>query len=308
MTSSVRILIPLDGSQLAEHSLAYISALKPLGLSQVEIVSAVEPETVRLRRGHEDEQRERNLLAAYHRELAEDIRAHTAVDVETKLLSGHAAQAIIEEAEAFDPDYLIVSTHGASGMSRWRFGSVADKVIRGAHCPTLVLGPKSAERDQWLTERLMPAFKDIVVPLDGSETGEQALPVAQLFAEAFGANIHLVSVVAEDIEALLARIGATGGDAPWAGASPELTESLTKEAKEYIERVSGQTPGLDKAILAVRIGDASQALTDYVTAGEIDLVIMASHGRGGLVRAALGSTTDRLLGGPAPVLVVRARA
>lgn len=298
MAGDVKILIPLDGSKLAEHSLAYVAGLRPLGLSQVEIVSVAEPDAVALRRGQEDEAREVNLLGSYHREVTEDLRIHTSLEVETKVLSGPPAAAIIEEIEAFQPDYLIVSTHGASGVSRWRFGSVADKLIRGAGCATLVVGPKAAEREQWLTARLMPVFRSILVPLDGSELSEQALPEAQRFAEAFGAQIHLVSVVA---------VGSIGLDAAWAGVSPKLTEDLTQQATDYLDGVRGKTPGLANSYIAAPIGSPAQALSDYIADNAIDLVIMTSHGRGGLLRTALGSTTDRLLGGAAPILIVRAR-
>ena len=292
MRGAVRILVPLDGSKLAEYSLAYIGALKPLGLSHVEIVSVVEPEIAPERRGQEDEDRERNLLASYHRELAEEIRVHTAIEVETTVPSGPAVAAILQEADIFNPDYLIIATHGASGISRWRFGSVADKVIRGARCATLVVGPRAAEREEWLTSRLMPVFKAILVPLDGSELAEKALPVAKDFAEAFGAKLHLVGAVSQ---------GAAGNEPAWPGISPE---DLTRETREYLNKVRG-LPGLGAATLAAPIGPAAQVLTDYVTDNGIDLIIMTSHGRGGILRTALGSTSDRLLGGPAPVLIVR---
>ena len=80
---------------------------------------------------------------------------------------------------------------------------------------------------------------------------------------------------------------------------------LVNDAGRYLDGVKERTPGLASASFAVRIGDTAQALSDYLTENLIDLVIMTSHGRGGFLRTALGSTTDRMLGGDAPVLIVR---
>ena len=136
-------IIPLDGSKLVEHSLAYLSALRPLGLTEVELISVIDPVAVPARRAHEDEERERNLLTVYLEKIAEEVRAHTTLEARVKVLAGPAPQAILEEAEAYQPDYLVISTHGSSGLSRWRFGSVADKVIAA---------PNFRPNDTW-TER-----------------------------------------------------------------------------------------------------------------------------------------------------------
>jgi nucleotide-binding universal stress UspA family protein len=296
MAAECKVLIPLDGSKLAEHSLAYVPALRPLGLTEVELVSVIEPESVPARRGHEDEERERNLLNTYLQKIAGEMHAHTTLDVKTRVLAGPAPQVIIQEAETYRPDFLVISTHGSSGLTRWRFGSVADKVIRGAEWPTIVVGPTAAEHESWLEERLMPVFRTVLVPLDGSELAEQALPQARRFLEAFGAQLHLVSIV---------TLGSLGLNDAWAGVSKQLTDDLTSDAGEYLKGVRDHAQGLGEPLLAVRFGSPAEALEDYVSENAIDLVIMTSHGRSGFVRTALGSTTDRLLGGAAPVLIVR---
>ena len=296
MAEQVRILIPLDGSKLAEHALAYVPVLMPLGISQVDLVSVVE-NADRVRRGDEDEERERNLLTAYQRGLAGDIRQQTGLQVESKVLSGSPAVAILQEANSVRPAYLVISTHGASGVSRWRLGSVADKVIRGAACPTLVVGPRAFGREDSLEARLMPAFKSILVPLDGSAQAEQALPAAARFVDAFGAEAHLVSVVS---------IGDLSTDSAWAGVSPKLDEDLGQEARDYLEHVSATVAWQGAVHIAVRFGSAADGLEEFINENGIDLVIMSSHGRGGLLRTALGSTTDRLLGSAAaPLLIIR---
>lgn len=299
MAEIVRVLIPLDGSKLAEHALAYVPALRPLGDTRFEFVTVLEGDSDKGDKRGEAEDREENLLLTYLLEIAGEVQTHLGVEVESKVLSGSPAQAIIDQAESFGADFLVISTHGASGISRWRFGSVTDKLIRGAGCNTLVIGPEAAEREQWLIGELTPPFKNLMLPLDGSALAEEALPEAQRFAEVFGSQLHLIRTVS---------LTALGADATSASSYwTEMSEALVKEATDYLTDVAGRLPGSVNTSIDVQIGSPSDQLTEYITKNSIDLVVMTTHGRSGLTRTALGSVTDRLLGGGAPVLVVRHR-
>jgi nucleotide-binding universal stress UspA family protein len=239
--------------------------------------------------------REENLLATYLREVAADIKQHLGIEVETRVVAGSPANSILEEAARYSPDLLVISTHGRSGFSRWRLGSVVDKVIRGAVCNTLIVGPKAAERGTWIDARIMEPFKSLLVPLDGSVLAEAALPVASMFAACYGAQIHLVRAVS-------VPVAADGmGEVSY---MPDLLDTLIKSAQAYLRNTAAQLARPDVKT-DVLVGAAAWRLEEYVAAKGIDLVVMTSHGRGGFVRTALGSVTDRLLGGAAPVLVVR---
>jgi nucleotide-binding universal stress UspA family protein len=292
-----KVMVPLDGSRLAEHSLVYLDALRSVGESKVLLLSVVdEAEDFRALDPNEALAREENILATYLREVAADIKQHLGIEVETRVVAGSPAASILEEAANYSPDLLVISTHGRSGISRWRLGSVADKVIRGAVCNTLVVGPKAAERGTWIDARIMEPFKSLLVPLDGSGLAETALPMACTFAESYGAEIHLVRVV---------QVPTTTADGMGEiSYMPDLLDTLIDSARVYLRNTSKK---LDRPDLKtdVLVGGTAWQLEDYVARNAIDLVIMTSHGRGGFVRTALGSVTDRLLGGAAPVLVVR---
>jgi nucleotide-binding universal stress UspA family protein len=298
MATDTKLLVPLDGSKLAEHALAYVPVLMPLGITHVEIVSALDEDAAHGIGGRDTAERLRNLLGAYHEKLVADLRLQTGLEVTSRTLAGPAAVAIIDYCAASKPRYVVIATHGASGLTRWRVGSVAARVIRAVDCATLVVGPKAVEKEAYLEERVLPRFKAVLVPLDGSPLAEQALPVASNFVAAFGARLHLVGV---------ASVDAMGLDAAWAGVSPQLEAGLAQETGRYLERIAAETPRLGSPALAVRFGSPAQALSQYVTDNAIDLVVMTAHGRGGFLRDTLGSTTDRMLGGDAPVLVVRSR-
>jgi nucleotide-binding universal stress UspA family protein len=293
------VLIPLDGSRLAERSLAYVPVLQRFEGLRVTLLSvANEQEDVRLLTQPEAAERERNVLQTYLREIAGDMEKHLGLEVETVVAQGAPQEVILERARETQPDLLVISTHGRSGLSRWRLGSVADKVIRGSTSPTLVVGPR-ADDQGWLETDPSQAFKKLLLPLDASSLGEQAVETAQQFAQAFESELHLVTVVNLPVYG-----SGLGMEATY---TPQLMDSLIEGAREYLARVAPRLSAPGGLQSEVLIGTPAGALEEYIHEKGIDLVVMTSHGRGGIVRAALGSVTDRLLGGPAPVLVIRAR-
>jgi nucleotide-binding universal stress UspA family protein len=138
----------------------------------------------------------------------------------------------------------------------------------------------------------------VLVPLDGSELGEASLALAQELADHFDSQIHLVRVVS--IPPISEGMAGDGGGAA------QLMDSMVDGARQYLQTTAERITSVGGVKTEVLIGPAAPQLEDYVAANDIGLVIMTSHGRGGIVRTALGSVTDRLLGGgKAPVLVVR---
>ena len=296
--SEFKVLIPLDGSRTAEHSLVYLDALKALGSLQGCFVSVIDDaEEPRTRTAEEADDREENLLSTYLREIAGDVEKYSGVKLETKVLRGSPAERIISEAHDFAPDLIIVSTHGRSGTTRWRFGSVADKVIRGAQCNTLVIGPNATEQESWIDCKLVLPFKSILLPVDGSALAEQAIEVAQMFARGFNSTVHIVRIVPIPT--------ATMGYGAEVAYVPDVLDSLVEGAKANVSDVRSHFGGMS-ATTEVVVGNAADELEKYSRQHKIDLVVMTSHGRGGFLRTALGSVTDRMLAaGSAPVLVVR---
>ena len=114
------------------------------------------------------------------------------------------------------------------------------------------------------------------------------------YARLFDSEVHFVRVV----------------NAPMSGegdrSTPRPEDALTAEAQRYLADVAARTSTPHEARLEVLSGNAADVLGSYIEDNDLDLVVMTSHGRGGLFRSALGSVTDRLLGSAAPVLVVRA--
>ncbi|MGE4057085.1 MAG: universal stress protein [Vicinamibacterales bacterium] len=292
-----KVMVPLDGSDEAEHALAYLDTLRCLGESRVLLFAvADELEEFRYLTPAEGSAREEHLLRVYLDDQAKKLIDELGIIVETRVERGAPAQKILETAETFAPDMMVLTTHGRSGFTRWRLGSVADKVIRSVGCNTLVVGPHAATREVWMNEHLMAGFRSILVPLDGSALAESALEVLKPFREVFSPRVHLIQVIQVPMAA------DPYGDGVY---MPDLITTIEEGARDYLKRIREQLGDTSEVDTTVVTGPAATCISEYMERHPVDLVIMTSHGRGGIIRTALGSVTDRLIGGQAPVLVVR---
>ncbi len=288
----MKLIIPLDGSKLAEEALHVARLLTPIEGLEAHLLFVLEPYAglewgPTLDQWNEGKKSRRTAAETYLQEQASKL-AGVGVPTTTSVTEGHPAREIV--AASASADLVVMSTHGLSGLKRWTRGSVADKVIRSRAANTLVVGPHAEEnhpRDK---------IAAVMVPLDGSRLAEQALPLATKLAKGLHARLHLVqSVLFPALEA-----GSTGymfdGD---------IYQGMLDGAKAYLDGVKAKASDVEVET-AVLEGQAAVLLGHYINQKSIDLVVMTSHGRGGLIRTALGSVTDRLIGEHAPVLVVHA--
>ena len=152
-------------------------------------------------------------------------------------------------------------------------------------------------------------FSRIVVPLDGSDLSERALPVAQNLAQSSEATVHLIHMVSREHE-----LGAGRGIESVQAAELEmdmarrLTEIRLHRGRMYVEQKGSQLSGAGIKIepeFAVKAGEPAQNINDYVKEHSISLVVMTTHGYGGVRRLLLGSVTDRVIRScEVPMLVV----
>jgi nucleotide-binding universal stress UspA family protein len=227
---------------------------------------------------------------AHLQSLVEDV-AQSGVTAEMQSPLGNPSDEILRMVEKLDPRLLVLATHGRSGLTRWRYGSVASRLIREAPVPTCVIGPMVLEKDVE-----MPGVKRILVPLDGSSMAEAALQPAAELAQALGGTIVITRVVAWAAQPYLFGEGVDVAT---------LEKELESAGAEYLERIQDRLrPEVDVEVRLLR-GVAAEALMNSIEERGADLVVMTTHSRTGLARAVLGSVADRLLQSPAPVLFVR---
>ena len=146
---SARILVPLDGSKIGEAALSYVEELVSKLAQEVEVtilqvVSSVTHavvaggETARIPYTEKEIEQIKEKTADYLEKAGEGLKSKGAI-VKCKVEVGKPAEEIIKAANEINADLIAMSTHGRSGLSRWAFGSVTDKVLRGGNKPVLIV-------------------------------------------------------------------------------------------------------------------------------------------------------------------------
>jgi len=274
-----KVLVPVDGSELAARVLAPVGKL--LEGSGRLILMRIVPE----RPPAEEEALLDDAQAALN-ELAESL-AGTGLAVETRLEHGDPATLILEAAERERVDLVAMSTHGRTGVSRLVRGSVAERVLRRCSSPVLLCTPAALEAD-----RVAGGFARILVPLDGSELSAAVLPHVERLSRAYGSSVTLLRVepfVPSTVPSPLVLRDS------WDPAALEATLA------PYRERLA--EAGVD---VTVRATLGIEAVEILAAAEQADLVAMTTHGRSGLSRWWFGSVAEQVLRHCArPLLVVR---
>ena len=206
----------------------------------------------------------------------------------------HPATATLDLARQLDPQVIVLGTHGRRGYQRFLHGSVAEEVIREAHCPTLAVPMNAAH---WLPGPDHP----VVVATDLSEYGAAALRAGAEHAKRYGAQVVVVYCVSQTPPS-------AGPFSPGLFASWDLYKSETDLSPETLQSVRDQmeTAGVEDADLVVRRAETAELVDRVARTREAGCIVMGTHGRHGIDRALLGSVTSAVLrGAPCSVLAVQ---
>lgn len=251
-----QVIVPLDGSAHADR------ALRPA----VEVARRLDASVVLLRAIHPDD------VDVAEAELGQRVASHEPPSPEFVIDTMNGPVGAIAAAAAQRPSSLVcMTTHGRSGLSRALLGSVAEETIREVDVPILLVGPEYVAGTGLGTS--------VIAPVDGSERSEAVLPVALDWAQMLGVGLWVVTAVDP---AELERVGMDAGD---------LAEGA------YVQRVAQTVPheGLPVDWEVLHSADPAKAITEFVEARDGGLVVMATHGRSGLARVAIGSVTSRVI-------------
>jgi nucleotide-binding universal stress UspA family protein len=299
-----QILVPLDGSALAEQALSCAVTLGQGLPAKVVLLRAVSiPNDVQrslgeagLEPGPLTERLEND--ASEYLEAVGYLLRETNLTFEYVVQRGPAADAIVDSAERLGSRLIVMATHGYTGLRRWRHGSVAERVLQAASVPVLLV--RAHEPDVARAFRESMQCRRILVPLDGSELAEQVLPVVSPIARALESEIYLFRVPSVQFGSW------AGGD--WYVYLGDISETVDLEARSYLDDVARQLRAQKLEVsTATRLGGVAESIIEYGEVNRIDLIAMCTHGRTGLARWALGSVADRVLrAGNIPILLVRA--
>ena len=298
-----KMLVPLDGSELAEVVLPYAKELAgrlDLDLTLLHVCES-QPESQFMCRAYLE--RAADIVRVQSREVQSKTGAPSekkAVEAQIHVVHGHPAEGILRYAEENKPDLILMATHGHSGIRRWALGSVADKVLRQSKIPVWLVRaniPEEIIHDEWPKRTLL-------VPLDGSKFAESVLPHVQALTKQRGAelvNVVLVRVYEKPF------ISADYPEPDWAKHVERMVNHFKQEAEKYLDEVK---ESLSAAGLHVRtevlMGEPANEIIKYAHNNHPNLVMMATHGSSGLSLWEYGNIANKILRGvSSPIFLVR---
>lgn len=266
MATIDRIVVPLDGSEIAETALPLATTLaRALGVD-MELVH-VHGVTY----GGEDDAVETEVVDAARKYLDEKgaaLESEAGVSSRRTLLEGVVASELAKHLEGSGRGIVVMTTHGRSGLSRLWLGSTAETLVRTSPWPVLLIRPDEEQEAPQTMDR-------IVVGLDGSDRAEQTLPWARAIAAGVNGRITLFQAV---------------GD-----------ESAAEEAEAYLRGLAAE--GEEVAIATS--GSAGRALLEQAGDLSANLVALSTRGRGPVTRTLFGSVADKVIrAAETPLLVV----
>jgi nucleotide-binding universal stress UspA family protein len=293
------LLVPLDGSHLAEAVLPIVETLAKRFQARVTLIHVLEerpPATVHGERHLADATE----AAVYLKEVAARLQS-AGLAVETHVHDapeGDLAGSLIAHADEYAPDLVVLCAHGRGGLRGLLYGGIAQQVLKRGMRPVLLIHPTK--------EGGAPAFdlRRILVPLDDRHAPEMALDAAAEMAKSFGAGLDLLFVV-PTLETLSGERAATGVLLP--ATTRAILDMDQQGAEDYLAQVAGQCRAEGLTVTAeVLRGDVVPSVLDQAELLNSDLIVMVSHGRAGLDALLSGSVTPRIAArADRPLLLVR---
>lgn len=272
------ILVPLDGSELAERVLVHLDRLLRREDARVVLLRVVSPSESSMGV-------ELAAARAHVERLAADLAGRGARASGEVQVGDDPAAEILRRATELSASLVAMTTHGRSGVLRWVRGSVAERVLRAASTPLLLINPQVVERGR--------GFGKILVPLDGSARSAEVVPIVEELARLWAAEVvlfHAAYAPGTHVHVL---------------ADPEQPR-LHEALRPWRDR-------LHLAGLRVRTevvgGEPAREILEALEREDVDLVALTTHGRTGLDRWVLGSVAEKVLREcRRPLLVVRRAA
>jgi nucleotide-binding universal stress UspA family protein len=276
------LLVPLDGSELAEQSLPYVKEIAQAFNSEAILLTVCPPGDPL-----------KHVLAEYLEKKAEGLKSPK-LKVRPLCIEGEPAEAILDFAAGNKIDLIVISTHGKGGLSRWPLGSIATKVVQRSHIPVFLV--RSVER-----AAVAVSLKKVLAALDGSQFAEAIIAHAESFARAMGGKVVLLQVI-EPVKAPQLVIYKD-----WEKVEKDLVAKLQREAERYLGRKKTFLEGKGvKVGVQLLQGRPAETILQYAAENDIDLIALTTHGFSGVTRWAYGSVASRVVeASTRPVLLVR---
>lgn len=287
MTMYEDILVPFDSSEGAAEVLHHASEIAHWTDATIHVlyvadtnrdsVTVIEGQTV-------------DVLAQEGEDIVEEATKtldSLGVPSETDVVQGNPAPTIVEYAERYDHDLVVMPTHGREGLSRYLIGSVSEKVVRLSSVPVLTIRMQP-------DEQLTFPYEDILIPTDGSTAATHAAEHLVRLAAALDATVHVLSVV--DDSALGPDVRSTVAGKESEQAATDAVETVVSDAEAH---------GVTDTVRHIEHGTPAEEILDCIESNDIHGVGMGTTGKRGTNRILLGSVAEKTVrSAPVPVMTV----
>lgn len=285
------ILLPVDGSEHTAKIVHHAAELAQWTEAKIQVVFVADTtrDSLTVVDG--------NVVDALEREgepIVSDVASELdslGVEHGTDIVQGSPAPTIVDYAERYDYDLIVLPTHGRTGISRYLLGSVTEKVVRLSDVPVLTARMQS-------DEQLTFPYENILVATDGSPASNAAAKHGLALAAALDATVHVLSVVDDtslgpDVRSVLS------------------TDELERPAIEAVEGVDAEAGAYELPDVRTNVehGSPAAVIREYIETSDIHAVVMGSSGRRGVDRILLGSVAEKTVrSAPVPVITVHERS
>jgi nucleotide-binding universal stress UspA family protein len=268
-----QMLVPLDGSKLAEVSLLVASMLsRKLGASAI-LIHIIEQDAPQEIHGDRHLTNVDEALR-YLKQIAEKYFSSDKVSTHVHLEKVQdVARSIVDHTGEMTPDLIVMCTHGEGGLLDIVVGSIAQQVIGRGKTPILLVQPVLEASAEF-------TFQKVLVALDGNVEHDGALQVAAEFAQKIGASLHLLTVV-QTLGSLHGERAASGWLMP--GATRAILDMEEEGTREHLENLADPWRKAGLVVTAeVRRGDPAQQILAGAASAHADLIVLATHGKSGM--------------------------
>ena len=285
------ILVPLDGSTLAECVLPHVVAIAPVTHARVTLLHVLQ--TLQNGRGSAvvdpiEWHLQKQNLEKYLDQIVNHLSQSGILGVERVILEGGPATSVVDFARSNNVDLIVLSTHGQSGLSGWNVSSVVQKILLRSYKSILLVRAYLPS----YTETMKIRYKRLFVGLDCSARSEYVLPFAINLAQFYKAQLILETVIEKP--RMINRMPVSQEVAEVAN---EFVEKNQQAASHYFKQLLAQFSTKDLKIKThISIGDnAIAVLHDMAEESNADLVLLVAHGETGERRWPYGSVATSFI-------------
>ena len=285
------ILVPLDGSTLAECVLPHVAAIAPVTNARITLLHvlqsitngrsapAIDPVEWHLQKQNAEK---------YMEGIVNQLHEAGILGVESVILEGNPAATVIDFARGNNVDLIVLSTHGHSGLSGWNVSGVVQKILLRSYKSTLLIRAYLPSA----TETTKVRYKRLFVGMDGSARSEFVLPFAINLAQFHKSQIILETVIEKPRVIKRMPVSQEIGE-----LSNEFVEKNFQAASHYFKQLLAQFSTKQLKIKThISIGDNTIAVMhDMAEESNADLVLLAAHGETGERRWPYGSVTTSFI-------------